>query len=110
MHQELVRNCNWCNFRHRVRLGEWNTETEVDCATTRSLRDCNDPPVDVSAEQLIPHPQYTERNYNKMHDIALIRLSRDVRFTGKQLEDIVVPEENNQIRNLDRRDFAPFVE
>lgn len=73
------------NCRHRVRLGEWNTETEKDCVSTLGYADCNDPPLDVPVQEIIPHPSFTDESHNKVHDIALLRLKQNVHFTGEQL-------------------------
>lgn len=71
------------HFRHRVRLGEWNTDSEEDCVTNKGYEDCNDAPVDMQVEEVIPHSDYDDKNINRYNDIALIRLSEDARFTGK---------------------------
>ncbi|XP_055850336.1 uncharacterized protein LOC129914911 [Episyrphus balteatus] len=74
----------------RVRLGEWNTSTDIDCeADARSFEDCADLHVDVPIEKLIPHEKYVNslksphEKYGKtlINDIALIRLSRKVDFS-----------------------------
>lgn len=62
-----------------MRLGEWNTMEDPDCDIETI---CADPPIDVTPEEIICHPQYSDESRNKLHDIALIRLSRDVQFTG----------------------------
>lgn len=70
-------------YRHRVRLGEWNTETDVDCDNVKGYRDCNERPVDLEIEETIVHSDYDGDNMNRYNDIALLRLSRDVGFTGE---------------------------
>lgn len=74
-----------------MRLGEYNTQEEQDCISTRGYTDCNDAPVDLAPEEIIPHPQYNDQNRNKYHDIALIRLSRDVQFTGNRIDPTPTP-------------------
>lgn len=66
-----------------MRLGEWNTETEVDCDDVKGYSDCNERPVDLEIEKTIVHSDYDGNDVNRYNDIALLRLSRDVGFTGK---------------------------
>lgn len=73
------------DVRQRVRLGEWNTETDVDCDNVRGYRDCNERPVDLEIEETIVHPDYKVNSANRHNDIALLRLNRDVGFTGKYI-------------------------
>ncbi|KAI9580744.1 serine protease 7 [Glossina fuscipes] len=62
----------------RVRLGEYDTNQEIDCIED----DCNEKPVDLGFEEVIPHPDYfTTGNIHRHHDIALIRLAADVKFS-----------------------------
>lgn len=60
-----------------VRLGEWDTSTDLDCDNG----DCADPVVDVPVEQLIAHENYNPNSKAQENDIALIRLSWNVNFT-----------------------------
>lgn len=66
-------------FRTAVRLGEWDTTTDTDCDNG----DCSDPVVDVAVEELLSHENYNPNSKTQENDIALIRLSRDVDFTGR---------------------------
>lgn len=77
-----------------MRLGEWSTQEEQDCVSTRGYTDCNDPPLDVSVEEIILHPEYRDNNLNKVHDIALLRLSQDVRFTGERQYKMIKSDKN----------------
>lgn len=61
----------------QVRLGEWNTSSTRDCTKSG----CSDPPVDVAVERIIAHENYDPANENQHNDIALLRLSNNVRFT-----------------------------
>lgn len=73
-----------------MRLGEWDYNTEEDCPANQG---CNDKPVDVDVEEAIAHDQYLLRgnqNGNRHHDIALLRLSRPVAFTGKSSIKIII--------------------
>lgn len=42
---------------------------------------CNDPYLDVPIERIIVHEQYDPDSRSQYHDIALLRLQRDVTFT-----------------------------
>lgn len=74
-------------IRVSVRLGEYDTETDEDCLENRTGRECADPAVDVPVEERIPHEDYDPQDQNQYNDIALLRLSRDVRFTGSYKKD-----------------------
>ncbi|KAI8425112.1 hypothetical protein MSG28_006963 [Choristoneura fumiferana] len=58
-----------------VRLGEWDTETDVDCVGD----DCSDPPEDVEVESSFIYPFYNRKLI--IGDIALLRLATPVNFT-----------------------------
>ncbi|CAD7085331.1 unnamed protein product [Hermetia illucens] len=64
-----------------VRLGEYNTNTEPDCIQEINHVDCADSAVDVAVENIIIHPDYNESARDMQHDIALLRLKQNVRFT-----------------------------
>ncbi|KAH8295039.1 hypothetical protein KR018_006288, partial [Drosophila ironensis] len=65
-----------------VRLGEWDTSSNPDCTTEKNgQRDCNEPYVDVAVVERIPHPQYPGNVRDQLHDIALLRLRDEVKFT-----------------------------
>lgn len=69
-------------FSVSVRLGEYNTSSEIDCITYGKSggKDCNENPVRVQVEEEIPHPKYDAAT--KLNDIALLRLAREVNYTG----------------------------
>lgn len=69
----------WICFRSSVRLGEYDLSTDEDCFRGK----CIDAPVDVAVEKLIPHEQYAPTQRSQANDIALIRLSRPVKYTSK---------------------------
>ncbi|KAG5873545.1 hypothetical protein JTB14_007353 [Gonioctena quinquepunctata] len=73
-----------------ARLGEYNTETEIDC---KSSRNCNQRPLDMAIDSIIAHPGYDNNNANRYDDIALIRLSRAVTYTN-YIRPICLPEPN----------------
>uniref|UniRef100_U5ESH9 CLIP domain-containing serine protease n=1 Tax=Corethrella appendiculata TaxID=1370023 RepID=U5ESH9_9DIPT len=60
-----------------VRLGEYNTKTEIDCIDS----DCADPPQDIRVSKAIPHADFSTRmDSENLNDIALVRLSSDIKF------------------------------
>ncbi|XP_072929943.1 CLIP domain-containing serine protease HP8-like [Epargyreus clarus] len=59
-----------------VRLGEWDTETEIDCEDGF----CSDPVVDLKVDKILVYPKYDKKNLTS-GDIALLRLERSVTFT-----------------------------
>lgn len=66
----------------RVRLGEWDTETDMDCEVdSRGNRDCSDPHIDVDIEKVISHENYVASSKSQPYDIALIRLARSIPYT-----------------------------
>lgn len=65
-----------------VRLGEYNTDTEEDCLETgKGQKQCAPPAVDVAVEETIAHEDYNPYDTNQYHDVALLRLIRDVQFS-----------------------------
>ncbi|XP_066248692.1 phenoloxidase-activating factor 1-like [Euwallacea similis] len=66
-----------------VRLGAWNyTTTDKNCAQRNGTTVCIDPAVDVEVGSLHVHPSYVPRTKQKHHDIGIIELKSDVKFTG----------------------------
>ncbi|KAG6464620.1 CLIP domain-containing serine protease 2 isoform X2 [Manduca sexta] len=66
----------------QVRLGEWNTSSQVDCVGD----DCSQPVQDIRIEQIIAHESYDPEDNNQQNDIALLRLAQNV-----HLNDFVKP-------------------
>nr|QYL00320.1 pro-phenoloxidase activating protein I [Holotrichia parallela] len=66
---------------NKIRLGEWNTNTDPDCYGDRKIQVCSEKPVDYGIEEVIVHNDYKEAERSRYHDIALIRLNRYVDFT-----------------------------
>lgn len=65
-----------------VRLGEFDINTGKDCIQElNGDLDCNDLPIDMEIETIIPHPLYDSRNPSKHHDIAILKLKKKVVFT-----------------------------
>ena len=46
---------------------------------------CANPPIDVKVEQILIHPRYAEVQHQLKNDIALLRLSEHVNYTGMLL-------------------------
>ena len=65
-----------------VRLGEWDTSTDVDCDDSYvDEKICNpNPPVDIPIEAKIPHENYDPQASNQHNDIALLRLAQPAPF------------------------------
>lgn len=71
-----------------VRLGEWRISTVKDCEKDLVNQECSDPVVDLNIEKTIPYEQYNRRNGR--NDIALLRLERDIEFTGKTAQPLLI--------------------
>lgn len=83
-----------------VRLGEWDTTTTEDCDDSfTNERVCSDPYVDITVEKQIVHEDYQPNSKNQHHDIALLRLSRNVRYT-EFIRPVCLPWGSNLI-NMD---------
>lgn len=73
--------------RYRVRLGEYNTNTEIDCVNlTKGTgllpdgRNCADPPLNVDVVRIFIHPSYNR--ITRKNDVALLRLAKNISYTG----------------------------
>lgn len=65
-----------------VVLGEYDTRNETDCIDMLGIQSCADPPVVISVENVIIHPNWNKKPPATIdHDIALIRLAEAVKFT-----------------------------
>ncbi|KAJ8982918.1 hypothetical protein NQ317_004574 [Molorchus minor] len=78
-----------------VRLGEHNTDTDTDCETLASTTVCSSPPENILVEERIAHDQYVPDDANQYHDIAILRLARDVKFT-EYVRPICLPRSRNE--------------
>ncbi|EAT45085.1 AAEL003610-PA [Aedes aegypti] len=74
-----------------VRLGEYDTTTEIDCITKDGELICADSPIDVPVEEKLAHPEYNEKSM--LNDIALLRLDRDVEPTAF-IKPVCLPSSN----------------
>lgn len=78
---------------HRVRLGDWDLATEVDCEPSGSNH-CSDPPIDVDIEKIVVHSGYSGRGGSFEHNIALISLATDVSYSDT-VRPICLPQVNS---------------
>lgn len=79
-----------------VRLGEYDLDSDKDCVSNGFGKEiCTDTPIDVPVEEQIPHEMYNPYDPNQYHDIALLRLSRDVKFTN-YIRPICLPLADNE--------------
>lgn len=67
-----------------MRLGEWNVSSERDCY----LDECSPPVLDIPVEEAIAHEGYNPVDGHQQNDIALLRLEKEVRISGKLLKTI----------------------
>ncbi|KAJ8723965.1 hypothetical protein PYW07_007945 [Mythimna separata] len=77
----------------QVRLGEWNTSSEVDCFHD----DCSGPVQDIPVEEIIPQEGYVPEDTNQHNDIALLRLAFNAQFNDF-VKPICLPL-NSDLRN-----------
>jgi Trypsin len=94
-HKKVPR--TWTLFQ--VRLGDWDIRQDPDCEDLANERVCNDPYVEVPVSQIIVHEEYLPDSRQQHHDIALLKLQRDVRFTDF-IKPVCMPTETN-LRSLD---------
>ncbi|XP_053613900.1 CLIP domain-containing serine protease HP8-like isoform X2 [Plodia interpunctella] len=78
----------------QVRLGEWNTSSSEDCVGD----DCSGPVQDIPIEKVIAHEGYNPSDTNQHNDIALLRLSRNVRYNDF-VKPICLPTDSALKRN-----------
>ncbi|XP_045461321.1 CLIP domain-containing serine protease 2-like [Harmonia axyridis] len=91
-----------------VRLGEYDTEQDRDCVNNGFNTECSDPTVNVPVEERIAHEKYDPTDLNQYHDIALLRLIRDVQYTN-YIKPICLPlaeEEKSKTYNGNRLTVA----
>lgn len=71
-----------------VRLGENDINKKEDCNILDGEVDCAPPPQDIVIEEIIIHPEHSERR--KLNDIALIRLGKPA-ILGESVRPICLP-------------------
>lgn len=59
-------------------MGEWDINSKEDCERA----DCSDPPINIPVEEVIVHENYSAYLPAQHNDIALLRLSQSVAYTG----------------------------
>ncbi|XP_058454728.1 serine protease easter-like [Malaya genurostris] len=71
----------WSNLT--VRLGEWDTESTVDCIGIEDFNEfyCADPAIDVPVQNVFIHENYTRQHRPQLNDIALLRLVEPINTT-----------------------------
>lgn len=76
-----------------VRLGEWDTESTVDCISIGDFSEfyCADPAIDVAVESVLVHEQYARHHRPQLNDIALLRLVEPV-ATSSWVRPVCLPE------------------
>uniref|UniRef100_A0A182MYN1 Peptidase S1 domain-containing protein n=1 Tax=Anopheles dirus TaxID=7168 RepID=A0A182MYN1_9DIPT len=75
-----------------VRLGEWDTESEVDCEDEQDDQlACAAPVQDFGYDRIIVHENYTGRHNDRSNDIALIQLDRPAEY-NEYVKPICLPE------------------
>uniref|UniRef100_A0A1Q3FJ37 CLIP domain-containing serine protease n=2 Tax=Culex tarsalis TaxID=7177 RepID=A0A1Q3FJ37_CULTA len=76
-----------------VRLGEWDTESTVDCISIGDFSEfyCADPAIDVAVEKVFVHEQYARHHRPQLNDIALLRLTEPV-ATNSWVRPVCLPE------------------
>lgn len=83
----------------QVRLGDWDTNSNPDCQDKLNERICNDPFVEVPISDIIVHESYDPDSRSQYHDIALLRLQRNVQFTDF-IKPVCLPTETG-LRSID---------
>lgn len=77
---------------HSVIVGEQNTATDPDCENGV----CNGERQEILIEGLTPHPSYNTPRY--ANDIALVRLSQDLEFSGDYVKPVCLPITNELVK------------
>lgn len=72
------------NFRYAVRVGEWMTNTAIDCGEEF----CGLPVQDIAISHVVVHPGYQKQTYK--HNIALLVLRSKINYTGEVYILIIV--------------------
>lgn len=70
-------------FSTTVRLGDYNIDTDPDCVeSVGNIIECAPSPLILNVEEKIVHEDYNPYDLNQYHDIALLRLAEEVKYTG----------------------------
>ncbi|XP_077300191.1 CLIP domain-containing serine protease B4-like isoform X1 [Arctopsyche grandis] len=81
----------------KVRVGEHNVKTDIDCEGEEDDLDCASPPQNIDVEETVIHPMYNKPR--KQNDIALLRLKTPIDFTKNNVMAICLPL-SEKLRNL----------
>ncbi|XP_066157604.1 phenoloxidase-activating factor 3-like isoform X1 [Euwallacea fornicatus] len=86
----------------RVRVGEYDLRSDIDCEVVNNTRKCNPPVQDVRVEEAVIHPQYGEGLMG--NDIGLIRVST-INFNAANAFPVCLP-----LRDERKKDYnAGFI-
>ncbi|XP_062545297.1 CLIP domain-containing serine protease B4-like isoform X2 [Armigeres subalbatus] len=66
----------------KVRLGEWDVESDFDCTGSGIERNCAPPVQEFDLERIIPHEGFSIKSSNRANDVALVRLSGDAQYSN----------------------------
>ncbi|XP_071546017.1 phenoloxidase-activating factor 1-like [Panulirus ornatus] len=81
-----------------IRLGERDLSTDVDCeVSTQGFQICAPPAQDFTYEEIIIHPDDSARKRSS-DDIALIRLSSPIDFSGHWIQPVCLPPQGLDVR------------
>lgn len=72
-----------------VRVGEWRFSQSPDCKYHRGKNNCNPKETDIPISKWISHEEYDDNQ--KHHDIALVKLRREINFTKYLASPICLP-------------------
>ncbi|XP_050092155.1 CLIP domain-containing serine protease 14D-like [Anopheles aquasalis] len=75
----------------KVRIGEWDTQSEIDCEEDGGETYCAPAVQDFGYERLIVHERYTGNYADRANDIALIKLKGTVEY-NEYVRPICLPE------------------
>lgn len=84
----------------RVRVGEWDLKSEIDCDIDDETF-CATPPIDNEVEEIKVYPSYSTGSRDQHSDIVLLRLKREVVF-NEFVKPICLP----LYQELNTRDFT----
>ncbi|XP_052902958.1 CLIP domain-containing serine protease B4-like [Anopheles moucheti] len=76
---------------HKVRLGEWDTESDTDCEDLDDELSCAAPVQDFGYKRIITHEAYSGNHADRANDIALIELAGLVEY-NEFVKPICLPE------------------
>uniref|UniRef100_A0A182MLT7 CLIP domain-containing serine protease n=1 Tax=Anopheles culicifacies TaxID=139723 RepID=A0A182MLT7_9DIPT len=76
---------------HKVRLGEWDTESDIDCEDLEDELSCAAPVQDFGYKRIIIHEGYSGNPAERANDIALIELDGTVVY-NEFVKPICLPE------------------